>query len=211
MNHRHATRAIAFSVLLALALIICLGSTAEIAPAPPTGNFTEPSKTPEATAAPEATPDANTVSEADGQEQVKGATLDETSTKDEDVIENPTEEEKFISDLMTELDINEANALEKVNGMTHILLIGIDARPGQDTGRSDTMLLLTIDPDNKCLKLTSFMRDLYVEIPGHKNNRLNAAYVFGGPNLFDQDAEKELWRQRQLLCSGQFFDACGRD
>jgi hypothetical protein len=34
---------------------------------------------------------------------------------------------------MNELDVDEANALEKVNGMTHILLVGIDARPGQKT------------------------------------------------------------------------------
>lgn len=49
--------------------------------------------------------------------------------------------------------------------------------------RSDTMILLTVDANQKTVKLTSFMRDLYVEIPGYKNNRLNAAYRFGGPEL----------------------------
>ena len=154
-------------------------------------------------------------------EQVKGATLDERETDDasatddealmddeilsddevlanaenaddDDVIENPTEEEQFLTDLMNELDVDEANALEKINGMTHILLIGIDARPGQKTGRSDTMLLLTIDPDHQCLKLTSFMRDMYVEIPGYKNNRLNSAYVFGGPELLIKTLKKNF-------------------
>jgi LCP family protein required for cell wall assembly len=93
---------------------------------------------------------------------------------------------------MNELDVDETNALQKINGMTQILLVGIDARPGQKTGRSDTMLLLTIDPDHQCLKLTSFMRDLYVEIPGHKNNRLNAAYVFGGPDLLIKTLKKNF-------------------
>lgn len=109
---------------------------------------------------------------------------DEIDGEDDDqVVDDPDEEEQFLTDLMNELDVDEANALEKVNGMTHILLVGIDARPGQKTGRSDTMLLLTLDAEHGSLKLTSFMRDLYVEIPGYKNNRLNAAYYFGGPKL----------------------------
>jgi len=111
---------------------------------------------------------------------------------DDGVVENPDEEEAFLEDLMAELDVDETNALEQVNGMTHILLIGIDARPGQKTGRSDTMMLLTIDAKNKCLKLTSFMRDLYVEIPGRKNNRLNSAYVFGGPDLLIKTLKKNF-------------------
>ena len=114
------------------------------------------------------------------------------ATQDESVVDNPTEEEQFLSDLMNELDLDETNALEKVNGMTHILLVGIDARPGQKTGRSDTMMLLTIDAEHGCLKLTSFMRDLYVEIPGEKNNRLNAAYVFGGPELLIKTLKKNF-------------------
>jgi LCP family protein required for cell wall assembly len=116
----------------------------------------------------------------------------EEEAGDDGVVENPDEEEAFLEDLMAELDVDEANALEQVNGMTHILLIGIDARPKQKTGRSDTMMLLTIDAKNKCLKLTSFMRDLYVEIPGRKNNRLNAAYVFGGPELLIKTLKKNF-------------------
>jgi LCP family protein required for cell wall assembly len=72
------------------------------------------------------------------------------------------------------------------------LLIGIDARPGENTGRSDTMMIVTLDPDNNTIKLTSLMRDLYVEIPGYKNNRINAAYVFGGPELLMATIEKNF-------------------
>jgi len=111
---------------------------------------------------------------------------------DDAVVDDPDEEEQFLTDLMNELNLDEANALEKVNGMTHILLIGIDARPGQKTGRSDTMMLFTIDAEHGSLKLTSFMRDLYVEIPGRKNNRLNAAYVFGGPELLIKTLKKNF-------------------
>ncbi|MDO4549198.1 MAG: LCP family protein, partial [Clostridia bacterium] len=99
------------------------------------------------------------------------------------VVENPDEEQS--------LDTLEADqdALDAVNGMMNILLLGIDARPGEKTGRSDTMILLTLDADHNCIKMTSFMRDLYVEIPGRKNNRLNAAYVFGGPDLLMRTLE----------------------
>ena len=93
------------------------------------------------------------------------------------VVYEPEEEE-----MLSELILDES-ALKAVDGMTNILLLGIDARPREKTGRSDTMILLTLDADHNCVKLTSFMRDLYVEIPGRKNNRLNAAYVFGGPEL----------------------------
>lgn len=100
---------------------------------------------------------------------------------EDDVVYDPEEEEAL--DDLTQGYQDNAQALEAVDGMTNILLIGLDARPGEKTGRSDTMILLTLDADHNCIKLTSFMRDLYVEIPGRKNNRLNAAYVFGGADL----------------------------
>ncbi|MGI6172530.1 MAG: LCP family protein [Christensenellales bacterium] len=94
----------------------------------------------------------------------------------------PLEEEAFLDELVARIE-QSAQQLDAIDGMINILLVGLDARPGQKTGRSDTMILMTLDSDNKCIKMISFMRDLYVEIPGKKNNRLNAAYVFGGPDL----------------------------
>jgi LCP family protein required for cell wall assembly len=44
-------------------------------------------------------------------------------------------------------------------------------------------MVLSIDKVYKNIKLTSFMRDMYVEIEGHGKNKLNAAYAFGGPEL----------------------------
>lgn len=117
-------------------------------------------------------------------EQVAPAPADINSVRqdeEDDVVYDPEEEEAL--DDLTQGYQDNAEALEAVGGMTNILLIGLDARPGQKTGRSDTMILLTLDAEHNCIKLTSFMRDLYVEIPGRKNNRLNAAYVFGGPEL----------------------------
>ena len=91
-----------------------------------------------------------------------------------------------------EIDESLANSLEKVNQMQHILLLGIDARPGETTGRTDTMIILTVDTDTKTIKLMSLMRDIIVAIPGYDNNRLNAAYVFGGADLLLQTIENNF-------------------
>lgn len=65
----------------------------------------------------------------------------------------------------------------------NILLIGVDDKKGGTVSRSDTMILVSIDKKHRQLKMTSFMRDTYVTIPGHGDNRMNAACVFGGPQL----------------------------
>ncbi|MBR2455107.1 MAG: LCP family protein [Clostridia bacterium] len=66
---------------------------------------------------------------------------------------------------------------EQVN----ILLVGVDAREGETDSRSDTMMLVTLDNKNGEIKLTSFLRDSYVEIAGRKKKeKLNAAYMRGG-------------------------------
>ncbi len=77
--------------------------------------------------------------------------------------------------------------------LLNILLIGQDAREWQPgTQRSDAMILCTINKDTKTLTMTSFMRDLYVQIPGHKDNRLNASYQLGGMKLLDECLEKNF-------------------
>ena len=105
------------------------------------------------------------------------------------VVYDPEEEVGFMD---PEMDRALRESLERVREMRHILLLGIDARPGETTGRSDTMVIVTLDGDGDVIKLTSLMRDLYVEIPGRKNNRLNAAYVFGGPSLLMETIERNF-------------------
>ena len=73
--------------------------------------------------------------------------------------------------------------------ITEVLLIGLDRRPNQAYGRSDTMILLALDSDNNAIKLMSLMRDMYIEIPGHGKNRINAACVYGGPALLTDTIE----------------------
>ena len=66
----------------------------------------------------------------------------------------------------------------------NIMLFGQDYRQNEkDFGRSDSMILLSIDTINKKIKLTSFQRDTYVTIPGFGDNKINAAYTLGGEAL----------------------------
>ncbi len=63
----------------------------------------------------------------------------------------------------------------------NILLVGVDAREGDTDSRSDTMMLVTLDNKNGQIKLTSFLRDSYVEIAGrNRSSKLNSAYFRGG-------------------------------
>ena len=85
-----------------------------------------------------------------------------------------------------------SNGALKENGVTNILLIGSDSRTDGDEGRSDAMILLSISKNTKTIQMISLLRDMYVEIPGHDGNRLNAAYAFGGPELLMETVSLNL-------------------
>lgn len=72
------------------------------------------------------------------------------------------------------------------SGIVNILLVGQDRREGEETARSDTMILCTYHRKTGDVTMTSFLRDLYVTIPGHRSNRINAAYSEGGTALLDE-------------------------
>lgn len=77
----------------------------------------------------------------------------------------------------------------KEDGVINVLLIGNDSRLAGDDGRSDAMILVSISDKTKTITMTSFLRDMYVEIPGHDGNRLNAAYSYGGAELLMETIE----------------------
>jgi len=69
--------------------------------------------------------------------------------------------------------------LERPQGQVNILLMGSDFRPGLGY-RTDVMMLLSLMPEQNLITLTSFPRDLYVDLPGYGYERINAALEFGG-------------------------------
>lgn len=76
--------------------------------------------------------------------------------------------------------------------VTSVLLIGTDGRSLDDRGRSDTMILLSINKETDEITLTSFMRDSYVDIPNYGWEKLNAAYSYGGAELLMDTIEKNF-------------------
>lgn len=84
-----------------------------------------------------------------------------------------------------------------------MLIMGLDLRDweaGQGAPRTDTMVLLTIDPSTRTAGMLSIPRDLWVNVPGYGYNRINAAYMFGegsqlpggGPGLAVRTVEEFL-------------------
>ncbi|MDO5022300.1 MAG: LCP family protein [Eubacteriales bacterium] len=73
-----------------------------------------------------------------------------------------------------------------------LLILGIDSYDQRMLGRSDTMVIAQLDFSSGELKLVSFMRDLYMQIPTKGKNRLNAAYAFGGAELLKQTLDKHF-------------------
>ena len=80
-------------------------------------------------------------------------------------------------------DITTEDSFEEVPGITNILLIGTDARDLNERARSDSIIIATIDNNTKKLKLSSIMRDTFVDIPGYGEQKINAALALGGPEL----------------------------
>lgn len=91
------------------------------------------------------------------------------------------------------------------NNVFNILLIGTDDRETVQGSRSDAMILCSINKETKSITLTSFMRDCYVEIPNHGNNRLNAAYAFGGTQLLIDTIEQNFKIEIDRYAKVDFF------
>nr|WP_231687864.1 LCP family protein [Bacillus sp. FJAT-27251] len=71
---------------------------------------------------------------------------------------------------------------EKKMEAVNVLLLGSDSR-GEEDSRTDTIMVAHYDPETNDVKLISLMRDMYVFIPEHGQQKLNAAYTYGGTEL----------------------------
>jgi LCP family protein required for cell wall assembly len=85
-------------------------------------------------------------------------------------------------------------------GAMNILLMGSDSRADETTigdasasdQRTDSMMLVHVDADRENVYVMSIMRDLYVPIPGRGDNKINAAFAYGGSPLTVQTVEQLL-------------------
>ena len=119
---------------------------------------------------------------------------DETISQEEiDAILNETDPVDPNVPEMDENEIADPNGpngpVEQGDNILNIMLVGQDRRPGQGRQRSDSMILITINKEKKSVTMTSFMRDLWVKIPGKYNERLNVPYAVGGFPLLNETME----------------------
>ena len=134
----------------------------------------------------------------------RDTSVEETLTAEEiEMIlqETDPEDEDFTGEELTEdevaLDNENVELLGQKSELINILLIGQDRRENQGRQRSDSMILCTVNLDEKTLVMTSFLRDTYVTIPdwngkSYSNNRLNVNYAIGGMGMLDKCMEENF-------------------
>lgn len=103
-----------------------------------------------------------------------------------EITDAPTKDDNEINKDDIQLNANDGTVRHE-DYAVNILLLGEEAIfSGNSRGRTDVMMIATLNSKEKSIKLTSLMRDMYVQIPGYQDDKLNAAYAVGGlPMLFD--------------------------
>lgn len=125
----------------------------------------------------------NQINRFDENQQTLSSEEIESVLKEQEIVED-TEPVENIGTLPVEMDsINEDE--EVIGGrIINVLLIGQDSRSGHQMALSDSMILISVNTETKKMVMTSFLRDLYIEIPGSKGGyytqRMNTAYSVGG-------------------------------
>lgn len=93
------------------------------------------------------------------------------------------------------------------NDVMNILFIGTDVRSQTEgPGRTDSMILISVNKETKKIIATSFLRDIYVKIPGKsQGDKLNAAYPFGGISKLFETLEENFEIKVDKFVSVDFF------
>ncbi len=92
------------------------------------------------------------------------------------------------------------------DGVKNIALLGIDTRSDDTSGRSDAVLVLSIDKKHKKIKMISIARDSYVEIDGHGKDKLTHAYAYGKSTLAVKTLNKNFDLEITDYVTVNFFE-----
>ena len=111
------------------------------------------------------------------------------SVGESDTVSNVDEYEDYLKDQLK--DYADIMASKEVY---NVLLVGEDLRDTAEGGRgnTDVMLLVSVNRETKKIVLTSFMRDIYIYIPGYWSDKLNSAYSKGGASLLKDTIERNF-------------------
>ena len=128
--------------------------------------------------------------------EVAGQTARKTTTESEDATEVSSEmtlsseQESELVAQQQEAMLNVADQMFQTKNTYNILLLGVDRRDESWNGNSDVVMLVTVNMDKQKIYMTSFLRDLYANIPDIGVRKLNAACANGGPELTEETLEE---------------------
>lgn len=97
----------------------------------------------------------------------------------------------YDKDTAKEID-DKIEKVDESNGITNILLIGVDGENLDKGDRAGSTMIITIDENIKSIRLTSISRDTLVEIPEHGEGTVCESYTYGGPTLLLQTIDKNF-------------------
>lgn len=86
----------------------------------------------------------------------------------------------------------EFNGQKDEKGKVNVLLIGADHRKKGEPSNSDTIMIAQYHPSREKAKIVSIMRDIYAPIPGYQDNKINASFLLGGPDLLRQTIKENF-------------------
>ena len=133
------------------------------------------------------------------------------SVTDDDLTDEPDSPPEVIEDAKKRIDENLAkNATEIMSddNVINVLLIGTDSRGNDDRGRSDSMILVSVNKNTKKVIMTSFLRDIYCYIPDIEYTRLNHSYAYGGPDLLIKTLETNFKVRIDRYVRVNFYSFC---
>lgn len=87
--------------------------------------------------------------------------------------------------------IEDVDSLVSESHVRNILLIGVDKEKG-GSSRSDSIMIASVNKKTGQITVVSILRDTHVDVPGHKESKINAAYAWGGANLLIQTIEQNF-------------------
>lgn len=130
------------------------------------------------------------VTEEDDSFEILSSIEPEDRDKNNSLPDSPKEDIKALEEQLKKNLLENSKDLVSDDNVLNILLIGCDGRSKSERGRSDSMILVSINKNTDKVIMTSFLRDTWVQIPdGVGPQRLNAAYFFGGPKLLVKTIE----------------------
>lgn len=149
----------------------------------------------------------NLVKETGTPSNIETVGLDELDEVDDNTKTEITSKE-VIDTLEEKIRKNmEENSIEikSDKDVLNILLIGSDTRTSGKSGRSDAMIIVSVNKNTKKIIATSLLRDIYLQIPGASNNRINASYAYGGADLLMETIENNFKIQIDRYVSIDFY------